>query len=68
MDSVDHTMVDAINQIGHVMSLSTIAESTESEAVLQQLRSQGADYAQGFGLHKPEPLSIYLEAMTNAPL
>ncbi|MEK6551221.1 MAG: EAL domain-containing protein, partial [Pseudomonadota bacterium] len=33
-DPVDYAMVDAINQIGHVMGLATVAESVESEAIL----------------------------------
>ena len=69
VDPVDHAMVDAINQIGHVMGLLTIAESVESDAILARLRELGVDYAQGFGVHVPAPLA---EALTltnpNAPL
>lgn len=55
-NAVDHTMVDIINQLGHVMGLETIAEFVESEAILQALRRLGVDYAQGFHVGRPIPL------------
>ena len=60
VDPVDHAMVDAINQIGHVMGLLTIAESVESSAILVRLRELGVDDAQGFGVHVPAPLAEVL--------
>jgi len=42
-NDVDHTMVDIINQLGHVMELMTIAEFVESEDVLDSLRRLGVD-------------------------
>jgi diguanylate cyclase (GGDEF)-like protein/PAS domain S-box-containing protein len=54
-DPVDHAMVEAINQIGHVMEITTIAESVESQAILQKLRDSGVDYGQGFGIEMPRP-------------
>jgi diguanylate cyclase (GGDEF)-like protein/PAS domain S-box-containing protein len=56
VDPVDHAMVDAINQIGHVIGLQTIAESVENEAVLAKLRLLGVDYVQGYGIESPQPL------------
>jgi diguanylate cyclase (GGDEF)-like protein/PAS domain S-box-containing protein len=53
-DAIDHSMVEAINQVGHVMGIKTIAEYVEDEATLQALRKLGVDYAQGFALHRPE--------------
>jgi EAL domain-containing protein (putative c-di-GMP-specific phosphodiesterase class I) len=61
VDPVDHAMVDAINQIGHVMGLMTIAESVESDAILQKLRNLGVDYAQGYGISEPVPLAQLLQ-------
>jgi len=55
-NQVDHTMVDIINQLGHVMGLETIAEFVESEESLTALRNLGVDYAQGFHLGRPIPL------------
>jgi len=54
---VDYAMVRSINEIGHVMGKKVIAESVESEAVLAKLREIGVDYAQGFGVGEPRPLT-----------
>jgi diguanylate cyclase (GGDEF)-like protein/PAS domain S-box-containing protein len=62
VDPVDHAMVDAINQIGHVMGLTTIAESVENDAILQELRKLGVDYAQGYGISEPVPLAQLLQS------
>lgn len=55
-DAADFAMVEAINNVGHVLGLKTVAEFVESEATLQRLRDIGVDYAQGFAIHRPEPL------------
>ncbi|HEX5514583.1 MAG TPA: EAL domain-containing protein [Gammaproteobacteria bacterium] len=53
-DAIDHSMVEAINQVGHIMGIRTIAESVEEEATLVALRRLGVDYAQGHAVHSPE--------------
>jgi Amt family ammonium transporter len=55
-DPMDLAMVQAINAVGHVMGLKTIAEYVASEAILKRLREIGVDYGQGFYLGKPQPL------------
>jgi diguanylate cyclase (GGDEF)-like protein/PAS domain S-box-containing protein len=55
-NAIDQAMVAAINNIGHVMGLLTIAEFVESRDVCDLLRVQGIDYAQGFGLARPMPI------------
>ncbi|QKQ25572.1 EAL domain-containing protein [Candidatus Reidiella endopervernicosa] len=55
-DPVDHAMVDAINKIGQVMGIRTIAEYVENEDIFYTLRDIGVDFAQGFGIGKPEPI------------
>ena len=55
-DPMDKTLVQMINEIGHVMKLKTIAEYVENDATLQLLRQMGVDYAQGFAIHRPGPL------------
>jgi EAL domain-containing protein (putative c-di-GMP-specific phosphodiesterase class I) len=60
-DPVDSAMVDAINQIGHVMGLITIAESVENPPILNRLREMGVDYAQGVGIDTPKPLHQVLQ-------
>ncbi|MEN6587224.1 MAG: EAL domain-containing protein [Sulfuricella sp.] len=55
-DPMDAAMVAAINQVGHVMGLKTIAEFVETDAVLEKLREMGVDFVQGFGIERPKPL------------
>jgi diguanylate cyclase (GGDEF)-like protein/PAS domain S-box-containing protein len=54
IDPIDHAIVEAVTQIGHVMKLKTIAEWVENEATLLALKAIGVDFAQGFGISKPE--------------
>ena len=54
-DPVDAAMVEAINRIGHVMGIRTIAEAVENEAILTRLRDLGVNYAQGTIIARPEP-------------
>jgi diguanylate cyclase (GGDEF)-like protein len=53
---IDQAMVAAINNIGHVMGLATIAEFVESDEIKTLLTAQGVDYGQGYGIAQPEPL------------
>ncbi|WP_424894748.1 EAL domain-containing protein [Tepidimonas sp. HKU79] len=55
-DPIDLAMVQAINTIGHVMGLRTIAEYVSSEAILARVRELGVDYAQGYQVGIPRPL------------
>jgi diguanylate cyclase (GGDEF)-like protein/PAS domain S-box-containing protein len=55
-DKVDYAMVRSISEIGHAMGKKIIAESVETQAVLDKLREIGVDYAQGFGVGEPRPI------------
>ncbi len=55
-DTIDYAMVEAINQLGHVMGIGTIAECAESEEVVEQLRKLGVDFAQGYAMGSPMPM------------
>jgi EAL domain-containing protein (putative c-di-GMP-specific phosphodiesterase class I) len=55
-DPMDCAIVEAINQIAHVVGLNTIAESIENDKTLAMLHSMGVDYAQGYGIERPGPL------------
>lgn len=57
-EPTDLAMVEAINHIGHVMGLQTIAEFVENEAILEKIAAIRVDYAQGYGISKPRPLSL----------
>jgi len=56
-DPVDLALVRSINEIGHVMGKQTIAEFVETAEILDELIKIGVDYAQGYHLGKPKPLS-----------
>ncbi|MBT9614288.1 MAG: EAL domain-containing protein [Burkholderiales bacterium] len=55
---IDAAMVEAINAIGHVMGLKTIAEYVENDAIRDKLVTIGVDYIQGFGIEMPQPFPI----------
>jgi EAL domain-containing protein (putative c-di-GMP-specific phosphodiesterase class I) len=55
-DPLSYSIVDSINQIGHVMGLTTIAEFVESTELLSVLRDIQIDYAQGYYIGEPELL------------
>ncbi|MGH8507978.1 MAG: putative bifunctional diguanylate cyclase/phosphodiesterase [Gammaproteobacteria bacterium] len=55
-DPVAAAIVDAICRIGHVMGLEIIAESVESKATVEMLRTIGINYGQGNGIAPPIPL------------
>lgn len=52
-------IVRSITDIAHVLDKKTVAEQVESEDDCELLRSLGVDLAQGYGLHRPEPLEQY---------
>ncbi len=54
-DPIDRAMVEMICRIGKVMGKQTIAEFVENDATIQALREIGVDYAQGYGIGRPEP-------------
>ncbi|MEX0604390.1 MAG: EAL domain-containing protein [Marinobacter sp.] len=55
-DPVDAAMVDAIAKIARLMGIQTVAEYVENDSVIELLAAIGVDYAQGYGIHRPEPL------------
>ncbi|HEX5207490.1 MAG TPA: EAL domain-containing protein [Steroidobacteraceae bacterium] len=55
-DAVDRSMVEAICKVGKALGIETVAECVDSQAVLDELRRIGIDYAQGYFLAKPEPI------------
>lgn len=55
---VERTIFRSINQIGHELGLMTIAEGVESPEVLAVCDELGLDYAQGFWICQPQPMSL----------
>lgn len=66
-DPIDDAMVAAISHIGQVMGLKTIAEFVENDAILARLKTHGVDYAQGYGIAKPQPLLSFHDQRTASP-
>lgn len=55
-DPVNRAMVEAINEIGHLMGLKTVAEFVEDADTLAELKRLGVDYAQGFFIGRPRSI------------
>ena len=56
-NAVNRAMVKAINEVGHVMGLKTVAEYVENDATLAIIRELGIDYAQGYAVGGLRPLT-----------
>ena len=61
-DPVDRAMADTINRVGHIMGLQTVGEYAESPEVIDALRALGVDFAQGYGVQRPQALPAPLPA------
>ncbi len=61
-DPVSEAMVAAINRVGQVMGLATIAEFVENDAIVRKLKQIGVNYAQGYHFGKPLPLAEVIRA------
>ena len=56
----DDLVVESIVHMAQGLGKRTIAEFVEDEGTLEVLRAQGVDYAQGFHVGRPAPVSEYL--------
>ncbi|HNV84312.1 MAG TPA: EAL domain-containing protein, partial [Arenimonas sp.] len=61
--SLSTAVIKSITDIAHVLNKKTTAEHCESEALAEILLSLNVDYAQGFGIHEPEPIDEYFSAI-----
>ena len=55
-DPLDAAAVRCFVDVARVLGVKTVAEFVDQPAVLQYVRDLGVDYAQGFLLHRPEPI------------
>ena len=55
---IDYAMVSSINQIGQLMGIQTIAEFVENDHILELITDLHIDFAQGYGIDEPKPLSL----------
>ena len=56
-NAINRAMVKAINEVGHVMGLKTVAEYVEDAETLAVIRELGIDYAQGYAVGGLRPLT-----------
>jgi diguanylate cyclase (GGDEF)-like protein len=55
--------VKAIVELAKTLSIETVAEYVESEAILAAVRKLGVDYAQGYAIGMPQPLDLLLHEL-----
>jgi len=65
---LSQSIVSAVVDIAAVMGAATVAEHVENELVLQRLAGLGVRYAQGFHVHRPEPLADVLAELDRSQL
>jgi diguanylate cyclase (GGDEF)-like protein/PAS domain S-box-containing protein len=56
-DEIDLAMVEAVNKIGHILGMQTIAEFVKDSAIMERLKTIGVDYGQGYEIARPSPLN-----------
>lgn len=56
-DPVNREIVESIHRVAKLCGLQTVAEWVEDAAILSALRRIGVDYAQGWAVGRPVPLS-----------
>jgi diguanylate cyclase (GGDEF)-like protein/PAS domain S-box-containing protein len=59
-DDLDQAAVKCFVDVAKVMGLQTIAEFVDQPAVLDRLSEIGVDFAQGYLIHRPEPVGCLL--------
>jgi len=64
-DKVNFALVEAVNDIAHVMGLKTIAEYVESELTKETLKKIGIDYGQGLWFSRPTPIEDCMPISAN---
>jgi len=67
-DSLDEAAVRCFADVASVVGMQTVAEFVDHPEVLAKLRSMGIDFAQGFMLHRPEPIAELLAVRKILPV
>ena len=60
IDAANRIFVESIHNISNIMGIKTTAEYVENEEVLECIKSIGIDYAQGYHISRPEPVTTLL--------
>lgn len=63
---IDRAMVEMIAHVGKVTGKRTIAEFVEDAATIAALRDIGIDYAQGYGVSRPQPFDANMSLLCEA--
>lgn len=63
-DPLDEAAVRCFIDVAKVVNMKTVAEFVDNSEVLARLRDMGADYAQGFLLHRPAPIAELLRPVS----
>ena len=64
-DETDRAMVRAIADIGQTLGKQVVAEFVEDARAVGYLQDMGVHFAQGFHLHRPEPVAKLLQQNLN---
>ncbi|MBF6570870.1 MAG: EAL domain-containing protein [Candidatus Binataceae bacterium] len=56
-DPLDMARLKSVHRVARIIGVKTVAELVEDQATITVLRKLGVDYAQGFGISQPGPLS-----------
>ena len=65
-DPLDQAAVKCFVDVARAVGVKTVAEHVETDAVLTRLRELGVDFAQGYLLHRPQPLDAASQPETSA--
>lgn len=57
-DPLDEAIVESICQISRQLNIETIAEFVEDRAIIDWLTAIGVDFAQGYGIERPQPIQL----------
>ncbi|MDJ0553139.1 MAG: EAL domain-containing protein [Microcoleaceae cyanobacterium MO_207.B10] len=50
--------IEKINEIGDKLGIKTIAEAVENSYVIKEMQKVGVNYAQGYGIERPQPFIL----------
>ena len=64
-DKIDYAIVKAINEIAHTLGMQTVAEFVENNDIKKILIELGVDYAQGYGIHRPQQFEEILSLLSD---
>lgn len=64
VDPIDFAMVCSMKDVARAMGMYTVAEFVESKDIMVELGKIGVDFAQGYGVAKPAPLSEFVSCRT----